>query len=398
MRRPGRRGELWYFRYTSSIVNSLVKNKKLCLLLTLFLVLTIILIIHLWKEGIIIYSFFTPESTVLDIFLEDKFKYGLCEGNRNQTYTTESACPETPPCLLGYRQIILNPPFFGGGEPNKVSWPPSFDDLDSEYAFLEQNLKNKNAIINPISCSTPYPGRTIAIIVPYRNRPDQLKIFLKYLLPVLIRQQLKFKIYVIEQFGAGTFNRAKLLNAGYDIAFKEGEKLNVNFDCYFFHDVDLILENDKNIYECSGSKLNKNYEAKHFLVAWSKYNYRFIYKEFFGGITGVTKQIMQATNGLSNEYWGWGGEDDDFYYRIKKDDRISIFRPGKKIARYKMIPHKRDKGNEVSSDKDDLVKKIKNSGDASGLMEDGLSNLEYEVIERSMRVVFERIVVDVGSP
>lgn len=32
-------------------------------------------------------------------------------------------------------------------------------------------------------------------------------------------------------------------------------------------------------------------------------------------------------NGLSNNYWGWGLEDDEFYVRLK-EAKIGIHRPG----------------------------------------------------------------------
>jgi hypothetical protein len=39
----------------------------------------------------------------------------------------------------------------------------------------------------------------VAIIIPFRNREENLCILLKHLLPILILQQLEFRIFVIEQ-------------------------------------------------------------------------------------------------------------------------------------------------------------------------------------------------------
>ena len=39
----------------------------------------------------------------------------------------------------------------------------------------------------------------VAIIVPYRNRFEQLKIFLRHMHPFLQRQQLSYQIFIIEQ-------------------------------------------------------------------------------------------------------------------------------------------------------------------------------------------------------
>ncbi len=45
--------------------------------------------------------------------------------------------------------------------------------------------------------------------------------------------------------GDATFNRAKLLNVGYLEALKD-----YSWDCFIFHDVDLVPENDRNLYIC----------------------------------------------------------------------------------------------------------------------------------------------------
>ena len=54
----------------------------------------------------------------------------------------------------------------------------------------------------------------MAIIVPYRNRPTQLESLLDHLNPILERQQLEFQVFIVNQLEDGTFNRAKLMNAG----------------------------------------------------------------------------------------------------------------------------------------------------------------------------------------
>jgi hypothetical protein len=54
----------------------------------------------------------------------------------------------------------------------------------------------------------------VAIIVPYRNRPTQLESLLDHLNPILERQQLEFQVFIVNQLEDGTFNRAKLMNAG----------------------------------------------------------------------------------------------------------------------------------------------------------------------------------------
>ena len=45
------------------------------------------------------------------------------------------------------------------------------------------------------------------------------------------------------------------------------------------------------------------------------FDFRVPYKEIFGGVSALTPYQFEAVNGYSNEYWGWGGEDDDLYQR-----------------------------------------------------------------------------------
>jgi len=57
--------------------------------------------------------------------------------------------------------------------------------------------------------------------------------------------RLRYQIFVVEQLGNDTFNKGRLMNTGYKHASKISQ---IEFDCYIFHDVDLLSENDRNIY------------------------------------------------------------------------------------------------------------------------------------------------------
>ena len=43
--------------------------------------------------------------------------------------------------------------------------------------------------------------------------------------------------------------------------------------------------------------------------------YRVPYQDIFGGATAFTGPHFQLVNGFSNQYYGWGGEDDDIFKR-----------------------------------------------------------------------------------
>ena len=52
-------------------------------------------------------------------------------------------------------------------------------------------------------------------------------------------------------------------------------------------------------------------------VAVDKWDYTHKYAGFFGAVTAISRAHFESINGFSNQFWGWGGEDDDMYMRIK---------------------------------------------------------------------------------
>ena len=143
----------------------------------------------------------------------------------------------------------------------------------------------------------------VAIIIPYRGRYQQLLGFLHNLHSLLTKQQLDYAIFIVNQIDDQQFNRAKLMNIG----FVEASAL-YDWQCYIFHDVDLLPEDDRNLYTCPD-------QPRHMSVAVDKFNYKLPYTTLFGGITALTRAQFSKVNGYSNDYWGWGGEDDDMSTR-----------------------------------------------------------------------------------
>ena len=47
-----------------------------------------------------------------------------------------------------------------------------------------------------------------------------------------------------------------------------------------------------------------------------KYRYTVPWLGITGGVMAFTQSQYEAVNGFSNEYWGWGCEDDDMFVRI----------------------------------------------------------------------------------
>ena len=86
----------------------------------------------------------------------------------------------------------------------------------------------------------------LAIIVPYRDRLINLHLFLFYMHQFLTRQNVYYGIYLVEPLNGLKFNRAMLINIGFVESLKEED----HWNCFIFHDVDMLPESEQNIYGC----------------------------------------------------------------------------------------------------------------------------------------------------
>eukprot|EP00069_Balaena_mysticetus_P018828 bmy_11737T0 len=219
----------------------------------------------------------------------------------------------------------------------------------------------------------------VAILIPHRHREKHLLYLLEHLHPFLQRQQLEYGIYVIHQAGSKKFNRAKLLNVGYLEALKDEI-----WDCFIFHDVDLVPENDLNLYKCED-------QPRHLVVGRNSTGYRLRYSGYFGGVTALSREQFFKVNGFSNNYWGWGGEDDDLRLRVELH-RMKITRPLPEVGKYTMIFHKRDQGNEVNVERMKLLHQV-----SRVWRTDGLSSCDYKLLSVDYNPLYVNITVDFWS-
>uniref|UniRef100_A0A8C0XKX0 Beta-1,4-galactosyltransferase n=1 Tax=Castor canadensis TaxID=51338 RepID=A0A8C0XKX0_CASCN len=230
---------------------------------------------------------------------------------------------------------------------------------------------------SPKDCISPHK---VAIIIPFRNRQEHLKYWLYYLHPILQRQQLDYGIYVINQAGDTMFNRAKLLNIGFQEALKD-----YDYNCFVFSDVDLIPMDDHNAYRCFS-------QPRHISVAMDKFGFSLPYVQYFGGVSALSKQQFLAINGFPNNYWGWGGEDDDIFNRLVFKG-MSISRPNALVGKCRMIRHSRDKKNEPNPQRFDRIAHTKET-----MRFDGLNSLTYQVLDIKRYPLYTKITVDIGMP
>ncbi|XP_026321376.1 beta-1,4-N-acetylgalactosaminyltransferase bre-4-like isoform X2 [Hyposmocoma kahamanoa] len=217
---------------------------------------------------------------------------------------------------------------------------------------------------------------SVAIFVPYRDREEHLAIFLRHIHPFLIKQQLEYGIYVIEQLGNRDFNKGILYNA----VFLEVQGLSpAGWDCYVFQDIDLLPLDLRNLYSCP-------INPRHMSVAVDSLENRLMYRNMFGGVTILSAAQFLEVNGYSNMYWGWGGEDDDMSKRLRHRGYI-ISRTNASIARYTMLPHKRRRPNP------NRIRILRQA--INNYLHDGLSNVKYDLVDIVRHHLYTLIQVDV---
>ncbi|XP_055852877.1 beta-1,4-galactosyltransferase 7 [Episyrphus balteatus] len=188
---------------------------------------------------------------------------------------------------------------------------PLNSDCDCPNNIPGVSLKSKNDI--PSDTLTINSGSThkLAILVPFRDRFDELLQFVPHITDFLRRQNVNHHIFVLNQVDRYRFNRASLINVGFLFT-------KLNFDHIAMHDVDLLPNNDKLIY--------KYPEKGPHHIASPEFHPKYHYETFVGGVLLVKREHFQLMNGMSNRYWGWGLEDDEFYVRIK-DAELEVTRP-----------------------------------------------------------------------
>jgi hypothetical protein len=143
----------------------------------------------------------------------------------------------------------------------------------------------------------------LGVCVPYRNREEHMNQFVPHLSNFLDKKGIDHTIYIVHQVDEFLFNRGLMKNIGAKHAFDDG------CDYIVWHDIDMIPEDDS----CDYSYPEDN--PKHIAVRISQSEYGLKYQEYFGGAVVFTKEQVEATNGYSNDYWDWGMEDDDLFWR-----------------------------------------------------------------------------------
>ncbi|XP_026324992.1 beta-1,4-galactosyltransferase 6-like [Hyposmocoma kahamanoa] len=194
------------------------------------------------------------------------------------------------------------------------------------HTFQNYNDLSLDGLVNgsfaPAHCN---PLVSVAVIVSYRSREEQRNIFLPYMHNFLRKQNIHYKIYIVEQEDEKPFNKGLLYNTGAQQAMADG------FPCLVLHDVDLLPLDAANLYACLS-------QPRHMSASLDKFRFLLTYDTLVGGALAIRADQYVQVNGFSHRFEGWGGEDDDFYNKIK-DNGLRVLRLEPELTHYTMLEH-----------------------------------------------------------
>jgi len=181
--------------------------------------------------------------------------------------------------------------------------------LEGILMHLQNNYSKKKSINS---------GKKLSVIIPYRKREDALKSIIPALEAYLPKQVENYEILIIEQGNDKPFNKGLMNNIGFT-------KATGDYVC--FHDVDLIPEYSDYSYPVRPAHISSH---------CSQFNYINIPDKIMGGVILFNKEDYLKVNGYSNEFNGWGKEDDDLYARCEIENLIPYKHP---FGRFYSVPH-----------------------------------------------------------
>jgi hypothetical protein len=229
-------------------------------------------------------------------------------------------------------------------------------------------------VFRPLSFSAE---RRLTIVIPYRDRQQHLLQLLPALTAALAAQGIRRRIVVVEQEPGAPFNRGRLLNIGMKLTAEAT-------DYYCLHDVDAvpIVAN----YSCPSQPLRLVNNVVGAAGVASERN-----GHYFSGAVSIRKDQAFAANGFSNEYWGWGKEDDDFFFRLLLAGYLCYFDAA---GTFRDLPNPQHQGTRqaafVKQNRQRRSRLLRGLADPA---DDGLSTVRYEVLEHLVHDEYEKIRV-----
>ena len=243
----------------------------------------------------------------------------------------------------------------------------------------------------------------LSIILPYRNRPQQLARFIPHIVAYFQRDKLDkdipWRLTIVEQVPGKPFNRGLIKNIGFLLT-------EADHDYFCFHDVDYLpIWADYSYCDSParliwyGAELTPFDPAVDGMMAAD-------WNTCFGGVITFPKADFRRINGYSNSYWGWGYEDTELRIRTLAEGLKIVHRDGT----YEPIYHVNEGWKDHRTPTEENVRnraiflaRRDTLAVTHAYREEGLNTASYRIVERHTargpdgQVVpnIERVVVEV---
>ena len=213
------------------------------------------------------------------------------------------------------------------------------------------------------------------VVIPYRNRLDDLEKFKKVLPNCFTAQNIRTLFVVAEQADSLPFNRGKLINAAWDLCLGRYPEA----QGFYFHDVDVWPRYPLAL----NYKLPENNQAIHIygindITKYDENEKKHVTYYSYGGTVGcLSRDAILTTNGFPNDFWSWGAEDNVLGLRIiEKGVHID---QTNKVIRGSLVVEENMKSDRNYNHYSLNVKKLHSR--ATEVVENGISNCRYRLVE-----------------
>ncbi len=157
--------------------------------------------------------------------------------------------------------------------------------------------------------------KRLTIVVPYRDRALHLDTFIQHMRVYFARDVLSrtipYRVLIVEQEAGMPFNRGAIKNVGFELGQKYGD-----YTC--FNDVDYLpIWADYSWSDLPSAIVWYGAETRPIAPGRSGSVVNHDLDRFFGAAVLVPNDLFQQVDGYSNEFWGWGYEDEDLKRRFQ---------------------------------------------------------------------------------
>lgn len=235
----------------------------------------------------------------------------------------------------------------------------------------------------------------LGILVPYRDREENLSVFVPYMNDYMKTNfpEINYRIFVFEQGNNDKFNKGKLFNCGFLETYDR-------YDYVALHDVDMIPISANYTYNPKPLHLAENVYIQDTTGALKLFYTNTDLDNYYGGVTMLDKRIYEEANGHSNEYIGWGSEDDDFNARLvySKNPMVKHFyKENDKdvfLGNYITLNHKNERFQDNNKFNDNANRFWAMKDKKIDWESDGLNNIQYKLIEKKSKKGYTKLVFD----